>query len=115
MLFGPTTNGDLLTWQCQAARVLTDLLRDAIKQALPYVHWQLGHGKTLVATCTDTDMKARRTAFTRWANFLGIHDWRSWDGLGVTRMHGIAKDFNGVRVVISADLYAGMPEGGDQP
>ena len=100
-----------MVWQRRSAAALSEMLNEAAKLGLPMATWQLGIAGTLMGRCIDGDMLARRTAFLRWTDFLGIVGWSATEIHGSTRLYGVTEGFRGCQVSMSADLVGIGPEG----
>jgi hypothetical protein len=114
-MFGPITNEDQIVWQRQAVVVLADILVDAVRTALPCMHWEISSGRTIIARCLHRGDPARRAAFTAWASYFSIADRKEWDSAGMTHLQASRTDFRGCTVVVIADLYQDVEGAGERP
>jgi hypothetical protein len=102
------SNREQLHWQFRAVRVLEKLLKTAGRDDLPAITWTVGNaGAVLVGRCYGRRDVDRRTEWEAWRSTLGAAAWpERTDGGGVTHLHAVAKDVDGlVDVVVIADVF----------
>ena len=102
--------------QLRTARVLADLLTQAVRDGLPPVAWTVRHaGAILVGHCYGRTGADRRYEFQTWCATVGATPGpRVTTAGGTIHLRAVAPDYDGlVDIILLADVY-GDDETGDQ-
>jgi hypothetical protein len=98
-----------LDLQRQAYEVLGHMLEWTGRERLPVISWKVSDAKsgpTLTGECSATDPIERHSDFDAWRTALSAEEWPN--GIrrdGCLHLHTSVADYEGVTIVIFADIY----------
>jgi len=102
-MFGPITDAERRGLQRRALRVLDGLLK---RTDLSPIVWTVGNaGATLVGDVVTADGDRRET-WAAWVRVLDARPWPERTSGGMIHLHAVAEKYDGVTVVIRADLLS---------